>query len=50
MYIDEGKSIIVWLDELRKIVFTKEMPDTKAMVFESAEDLSKFVSRGYKIG
>ncbi len=50
MDTNEEKSIIVWLDELRKIVFTKEMPETKIMKFMSAEDLSKFVSKGYKIG
>ncbi len=50
MHIYEEKSIIVWLDELRKVIFTKEMPNTKVMEFVSAEDLSRFVSKGYKIG
>ncbi len=44
------KSIIVWVDELHKIVFMKEMPNTIVMEFVSAEALSRFVSKGYKIG
>ena len=44
------KSIVVWIDEIHKIVFMKEMPNTIVMEFISAEDLSRFVSKGYKIG
>ena len=44
------KPIIVWLDELHRVVFTKEMPNTKVMEFVSAEELARFVSKGYNIG
>lgn len=47
---NEEKLIIVWLDETQRVVFMKEMPNTRMMEFTSAEDLSKFVSKGYKIG
>ena len=50
MEINGEKTIVVWLDELHKVVFTKEMPNTRKIVVESAEDLSRLVLRGYRIG
>ena len=44
----------VWIDEIKKVISFKEIPNAKQMYYENKEDgikaVSSLVSKGYKIG
>lgn len=44
----------VWIDDVKKIISTKEIPNTKQVYYEDRnigiQKVSELVSKGYKIG
>ncbi len=48
------KTWSVWIDESNKVIFIKEVPNTKPLYFENRETglktVNSLISKGYKIG